>query len=66
MKKEIVKMLALLLFGTVALSSCAIDNTRTHRRYNNDRHHDRKGDNNRDGYHNRDNNNNGSYNHSNY
>lgn len=40
MKKEIVKMLALLLFGAAALSSCAIDNNR-HGRYNNDRHHDR-------------------------
>ncbi|OOQ59238.1 hypothetical protein [Mucilaginibacter pedocola] len=40
MKKEIVKMLALLLFGAAAISSCAIDNTR-HGRYRNDRYHDR-------------------------
>jgi hypothetical protein len=65
MKKEIVKMMALLLFGAAALSSCAIDNPRSHRRYNNGRYHDRNRDNNRDGYHSRDNNN-GGYNHSNY
>jgi hypothetical protein len=62
MKKEIVKLLALLLFGAAALSGCAIDNTR-HGRYNNDRHHDRGHDRDHNGYHN---NNHGDYHYNNY
>jgi hypothetical protein len=64
MKKEIVKMLALLLFGAAALSSCAIDNTR-HGRYRNDRRNGRWHDNRHNGYHDRDNNR-GGYNQNNY
>ena len=65
MKKEIVKMLALLLFGAAAISSCAVDNNR-HGRYHNYRHHGYgNGGNDHDGYYNRDNNH-GGYNHSNY
>ncbi|WP_162499772.1 hypothetical protein [Mucilaginibacter terrigena] len=37
MKKEIVRLLALLIFGAAALSSCSIENHRG--RYNNDRYH---------------------------
>jgi hypothetical protein len=48
MKKEILRLLALLIFGAAALSGCSIEN-REHRggRYNHDRHHD---DRHHDGY----------------
>jgi hypothetical protein len=39
MKKETIKMLALLLFGAAALSSCSVENHGRHRRYSKD-HHD--------------------------
>jgi ABC-type nickel/cobalt efflux system permease component RcnA len=39
MKKEIVRLLALLVFGAAALSSCSIENRGHRGRYNNDRHH---------------------------
>lgn len=65
MKKEMIKMLALLFLGVGALSGCAIDNGRYHNRYRNDHHHDRDRDHNdHNGYHNNDNNyghNNGYY-----
>jgi hypothetical protein len=38
MKKETIKMLALLLFGAAALSSCSIENRGRHRRHDKDRH----------------------------
>lgn len=50
MKKETIKMLALLLFGAAALSSCSIENRGRHRRYDkgghhhNDRDHDHHND----------------------
>jgi hypothetical protein len=52
MKKEMIKMLALLFLGVGALSGCAIDNGRYHNRHHNDRHRDRD----HNGYHNNDNN----------
>jgi hypothetical protein len=48
MKKEIVRLLALLVFGAAALSSCSIENRGHRGRYNHDRHHDRHHDNDRD------------------
>jgi hypothetical protein len=39
MKKETIKMLALLLFGAAALSSCSIENRGRHRRYDKGGHH---------------------------
>jgi len=48
MKKEILKLLALLFFGAAALSGCAIEN-RGHDRWNNDRgHYDHDHDHDRD------------------
>jgi hypothetical protein len=50
MKKETIKMLALLLFGAAALSSCSIENHGRHRKYDkgghnhNDRNHDHHND----------------------
>jgi hypothetical protein len=42
MKKEIVKLLALLIFGAAALTGCSIDNRGHRGRYYHDRyHHDR-------------------------
>jgi hypothetical protein len=49
MKKEIVRLLALLVFGAAALSSCSIENRGHRGRDNNDRHHnDRHHDDDRD------------------
>ena len=57
MKKDIKKLLALLLFGAAALSGCAIDSGRYHRDSHYDRYHYRNGAYTRynDGYHDRDN-----------
>jgi hypothetical protein len=50
MKKETIKMLALLLFGAAALSSCSIEKHGRHRKYDkgghnhNDRNHDHHND----------------------
>ncbi|TFF35353.1 hypothetical protein [Mucilaginibacter psychrotolerans] len=52
MKKEMIKILALLFLGVGALSGCAIDNDRYHNRHRNDRHRDHDDHN---GYHNNDN-----------
>ena len=38
MKKEMIKTLALLLFGAAALSSCSIENRGRHGRYDKDNH----------------------------
>ncbi|MDB5063095.1 MAG: hypothetical protein JWP67_2938 [Mucilaginibacter sp.] len=38
MKKEMIKMLALLFFGAAALSSCSVENRGRHRRHIKDRH----------------------------
>ncbi|QHS56171.1 MULTISPECIES: hypothetical protein [unclassified Mucilaginibacter] len=55
MKKEITKLLALLIFGAAALSGCSIENHRGrrnydryhHDRYHNDHHDNRYNDHNR-------------------
>lgn len=39
MKKEIVRLLALLVFGAAALTGCSIENQGRRGRYNNDRYH---------------------------
>jgi hypothetical protein len=51
MKKETIKMLALLLFGAAALGSCSIENRGRHRKYDKgdghshkDRDHDHQDD----------------------
>lgn len=38
MKKEMIKLLALLLFGAAALSSCSVENRGRHRRHHRERH----------------------------
>jgi hypothetical protein len=46
MKKEIVRLLALLVFGAAALTGCSIENQNHRGRHNYDRHyHDRHYDN---------------------
>jgi hypothetical protein len=40
MKKEIVKLLALLVFGAAALTGCSVENRGHRGRYDHDRHHD--------------------------
>ncbi|MES2060958.1 MAG: hypothetical protein V4456_03505 [Bacteroidota bacterium] len=47
MKKEIVKLFALLVFGATIFSSCSIENRNHRGRYDNGRHHDRHDDRNR-------------------
>ncbi|MET3980802.1 ABC-type oligopeptide transport system substrate-binding subunit [Mucilaginibacter sp. UYP25] len=39
MKKEIVRLLALLVFGAAALTGCSIENQGRHGKYNNNRNH---------------------------
>jgi hypothetical protein len=41
MKKQIVRLIALLVFASVALSSCSIEYREGHRRHWDDDHHDR-------------------------
>ncbi|MEB0261428.1 MULTISPECIES: hypothetical protein [unclassified Mucilaginibacter] len=41
MKKEIVRLLALLVFGAAALTGCSIENRGHRGRYDNNRHHNR-------------------------
>jgi hypothetical protein len=47
MKKEIVKLFTLIVFGAAVLSSCSIENRNHRGRHDNDRNHDRHYDHNR-------------------
>ena len=50
MKTQIVRLIALLIFASVALSSCSVE-YREHHRHHYDDHHDDHHDHDHDGYH---------------
>ena len=44
MKKQIMRLLALLIFASVAMSSCSVEYREHHRYHHDDDHHDRDHD----------------------
>jgi hypothetical protein len=50
MKKQIVRLLALLVFGAAALTSCSVENRNHRGRYDNNRHHDDRHDDHHDNH----------------
>ncbi|MDB5022486.1 MAG: hypothetical protein JWP78_241 [Mucilaginibacter sp.] len=41
MKTQMIRLIALLIFASVAMSSCSIEYREHHRRHSDDEHHDR-------------------------
>lgn len=52
MKKQIIRLIALLIFASVAMSSCSVEYREHHRRHWDDEHHHDRDDEHDNDYHN--------------